>query len=491
MSDTMSNTVSDTEKFDVVISGAQVIDGTGTPGQLLDVAIKGDRIVAIAPPEAAKDWWGDLQIDATDRVLAPGFIDVHTHDDNAVLATPTMPAKISQGVTTVIVGNCGISLAPITNIDPPPPLNLLGGRDRFCFDTMANYIDAVEEARPAINVAALVGHGTLRVGAMDELDRVATAAEIAVMSEKLAASLAAGAIGMSTGLYYKTSNAASTDEVIALAKVVGAAGGIYTTHMRDEGNHIITSLEETQTTAQQADVPVVISHHKCSQPANWGRSGETLGFIDEARKTTTMGLDAYPYAAGSTVLDPDWVNDKIRIMITKSEPHPEASGRDISDIAKEWGCTLKEAAVKLSPAGAIYFQIDEDDMQRILAYPPTMIGSDGLPHDEHPHPRLWGTFPRVLGHYCRDLGLFDLETAVHKMSGLPAKTFGLKDRGIVKVGAHADLVVFDPARIIDRATYEKPLQQSLGIDYVLVNGTLSLMLGNLCPERAGRVVRNH
>ena len=478
-------------KFDVVISGGRLIDGTGGPSREMNVAVSGDRIAAVAPPEDARDWWGDLHIDAADRVLAPGFIDVHTHDDNAVLATPAMPAKISQGVTTVIVGNCGISLAPITDIDPPPPLNLLGGRDRFRFDSMADYLAAVVETKPAINVAALVGHGTLRVGAMDDLTQVATEGEIAVMGEKLAASLAAGAIGMSTGLYYKTSKAASTEEVIALAKVVSAAGGIYTTHMRDEADHIITSLRETQTTADTAGVPVVISHHKCSQPDNWGRSGETLAFIEEARKTTTMGLDAYPYAAGSTVLDPDWVNDRIRIMITTSKPHPEASGRDLSDVAADWGLSLKEAAVKLAPAGAIYFQIDEADMQRILAYPPTMIGSDGLPHDEHPHPRLWGTFPRVLGHYCRDLGLFDLETAVHKMTGLPANTFGLKDRGVIREGAFADMVIFDAENIRDLATYEKPLQQSKGIDYVLVNGTLSLMLGNLCPERAGQVVRNH
>ena len=177
-------------------------------------------------------------------------------------------------------------------------------------------------------------------------------------------------------------------------------------------------------------------------------------------------------------------------MITTSKPHPEATGRDLADLAEEWDLSLKEAAVKLSPAGAIYFQIDEDDVQRILAYPPTMIGSDGLPHDEHPHPRLWGTFPRVLGHYCRDLGIFDLETAVHKMTGLPAQTFGLADRGVVREGAYADLVVFNAEKVQDMATFEKPLQQSKGIDYVFVNGTLSLMLGNLCPDRAGQVVRN-
>ncbi len=489
---TMNNPVNETKaaKYDVVIRNSQLIDGTGAPAQARDVAISGERIAAIAAPEDSAHWWGALEIDASERVLAPGFIDVHTHDDNAVLINPTMPAKLSQGVTTVIVGNCGISLAPITDIDPPPPLNLLGGRDSFHYESMAAYLAAVEAARPSVNVAALVGHGTLRVGRMDDVNRNATAPEIADMRDQLAASLAAGAIGLSTGLHYKTSNAADMEEVIALAEVLSETGGIYTTHMRSESDHIMASLQETQTTAQRANVPVVVSHHKCSGPDNWGRSGETLAFIEEARNSVTMGLDAYPYAAGSTVLDPDWVSDRIRIMITTSKPHPEAKGRDLADIAAEWDCSLQDAAVRLSPGGAIYFQIDEADMQRILAYPPTMIGSDGLPHDEHPHPRLWGTFPRVLGHYCRDLGLFDLETAVHKMTGLPAKTFGLADRGSVQTGAFADLVVFDPARIIDRATFEDPMQQATGIDYVLVNGTLSLLQGNLCPERSGQVVRN-
>ncbi|MBT7667104.1 MAG: amidohydrolase family protein, partial [Rhodospirillaceae bacterium] len=240
----MSQSATDTETvtFDVVIRGALLIDGTGSPGRAMEVAVSGDRIAAIAAPEDAKDWWGKLEIDATDRVLAPGFIDVHTHDDNAVLATPSMPAKISQGVTTVIVGNCGISLAPIIDIDPPAPLNLLGDSSKFRFETMAAYFSAVEAAKPSINVAALVGHSTLRAGVMDDLKRSATETEINAMGQKLAASLAAGAIGFSTGLYYKTATAAKMEEVIALAKVLAKGGGIYTTHMRDEADHIMDSL---------------------------------------------------------------------------------------------------------------------------------------------------------------------------------------------------------------------------------------------------------
>ena len=231
---------------------------------------------------------------------------------------------------------------------------------------------------------------------------------------------------------------------------------------------------------------VVVSHHKCAGRKNWGRSRETLVVIDEARGRQRIGLDAYPYAAGSTVLDPDWVNEDIRIMVSWSTPHPEMNGRDLADVANEWGVRQHEASERLSPAGGIYFQTSEEDVRRILAYPPTMVGSDGLPRDAHPHPRLWGTFPRVLGHYARDLALFPLELAVHKMTGKSAATFGLTDRGIIREGAYADAVVFDPATIIDKATFEDPCQPAAGIDYVFVNGRLSWDSGEQTGAGAGR-----
>lgn len=476
--------------YDIILRNGEVVDGTGAPRRRADVAIKGDRIHAVAEPGTIGNTRSGREIDATDRVISPGFIDTHTHDDNAVLVGPDMTPKVSQGVTSVIAGNCGISLAPITFRDgePPPPLNLLGGANDFRFERMGDYVEAVGAAKPRTNIANLIGHSTLRVACMDDVGQKASTKEIDAMRVRLGEGLDAGAIGFSTGLYYKTNAAADMEEVVALAELLADKGGVYVTHMRDEHDGILDSLQETFETANRAQVPVVISHHKCSGPKNWGRSRETLPVIDEARKQQVIGLDAYPYPAGSTVLEPDWVNEEIRILVTWSKSHPDRSGQNLADIAAEWGCSQRDAAVRLHPAGAIYFQMNEEDVQRILAYPPTMIGSDGLPHDTHPHPRLWGTFPRVLGHYCRDAGLFSLEEAVHKMTGLSAETFGLKDRGTVREGAFADLVVFDPASIQDRATFENPKRAAAGIDLVIVSGTEAWADGKTTPTRNGRFV---
>jgi N-acyl-D-aspartate/D-glutamate deacylase len=254
--------------------------------------------------------------------------------------------------------------------------------------------------------------------------------------------------------------------------------------MRDEYDRVIESLEETFDTARRAKVPVVISHHKCALPENYGRSRETLRRIAEASQRQTVGLDAYPYDAGSTVLYPEEARDDVRIMVTWSTPHPEMSGRDLSDIAKEWGCSQQEAGERLLPAGAIYFQMDEADVRAILAFPLTMIGSDGLPHDQHPHPRLWGTFPRILGHYVREVRLFSLENAIHKMTGLTAARFGLADRGILREGYAADLVLFDAEKVRDTATYEQPISAAEGINAVFVNGQPAME-----GARAGRLLR--
>ena len=476
-------------EYDLAIVGGTVIDGTGAQRKPADLAISGDRIVEIAEPGGLRPG-AATPIDATGRIVCPGFIDVHTHDDNAVLSKPDMTAKISQGVTTVVVGNCGISLSPIDPVDPPPPMNLLGGREAFRFLRVADYASAVNAARPSVNVAALIGHSTLRVGAVEDISRKAKPREIDIMRERLAEGLEAGAIGFSTGLWYKTNAPADMEEVVALAELLSDAGGVYATHMRDEHDGVLDSLQETFETANRARVPVVISHHKCAGPKNWGRSTQTLASIDAARAHQAVALDAYPYIAGSTVLEPEMVDTDIRITVSWSSAHPEMGGRDLADIAAEWNCTQKEAAVRLRPAGGIYFQMDEADMRRILAYPPTMIGSDGLPHDTHPHPRLWGTFPRVLGHFSRDEKLFSLEDAVRKMTGLSAENFRLPGRGIVGTGNYADLVVFDPDTVTDNATYENPMQPASGIDWVLVNGTVAWKADGP-GERAGRFITRH
>ena len=483
----VTETIPSETNIDLIIQGGTIVDGTGANRYLGDLAVSSGRISAITPPGQLEV--GDADVfDASGRIVAPGFIDVHTHDDNAVLVNPGMTAKISQGVTTVIGGNCGISLSPIFDIDPPAPMNLLGGRDAFQFARMQDYTNAVNNAHPAVNIAALVGHSTLRVGAMDELDRKATAPEIDVMRNRLSDALDAGAIGFSTGLWYKTNFAADMDEVVALAEVMADKGGVYTTHMRNEHDAVLDSLQESFETANRAQVPVIISHHKCAGPKNWGRSHETLAMIEAARKTQNISLDAYPYCAGSTVLEPEMVDTDIRIMVTWSHAHPETAGQDLADIAHEWSCSQTDAARKLAPAGAIYFQIDEDDVRNILEYAPTMIGSDGLPHDDHPHPRLWGTFPKVLGHYCRDVGLFSLEQAVHKMTGLSARNFGLKDRGELVEGAIADIVIFDATNIRDTATFADPMQPAAGIDHVIVGGGVSWSHGEPTSNRSGKFV---
>jgi N-acyl-D-amino-acid deacylase len=403
-----------------------------------------------------------------------------------------MAPKVSQGVTTVVTGNCGISLAPLTVRGPlPPPLDLVGDDERYRFTRFADYLDALDKAPAATNAACLVGHSTLRVGAMDKLDRPANEREIEAMRKQLAEALAAGAIGLSTGLWYAPAHAAPKDEIVALAKLLHDADAIYTTHMRDEGDHVMDSLDESFAVGREAAVPVVISHHKVAGMANFGRMSETLPHIAAAMKAQAVGLDAYPYTASSTVLRAEDVQVARKVLITWSKRHPEMAGRELSAIAREWGVSELEAAERLQPAGAISFKMDEVDVRRVLAFEHTMIGSDGLPHDKHPHPRLWGTFARVLGHYCREEKLFPLEEAVRKMTGLPAARFGLKNRGKLAPGAYADIAVFDPATIIDRASFETPTTPAAGIHLVLVNGEAVWRDDAATGSRPGRVLRRN
>jgi N-acyl-D-amino-acid deacylase len=321
---------------------------------------------------------------------------------------------------------------------------------------------------------------------MDRLDREATSHEVAAMREQLEEALEAGALGLSTGLAYLSANAASKDEVLNLAAPLAAAGAIYATHMRTEGDRILDAMGEAFEIGRSSSVPVVISHLKCAGIANWGRSGEVLAALDAARHSQQTGCDCYPYAATSTILDLRQVDERVKITITWSTSHPEMAGKTLADIAAEWQTTQLEAARRLKPAGAIYHSISEDDMRTILRHPATMIGSDGLPNDLHPHPRLWGAFPRVLGRYCRDEALFALSEAIHKMTGLPAQRFSLAGRGFIRAGCAADMVLFDPNTIADAATFSDPIKPATGINAVWVNGTLTYTAEGATGNRAGR-----
>ena len=468
---------------DTLIRNANVLDGSGDDAQLLDVAIHNGRILEIAP---RLNHHASNLLDAEGLCLAPGFIDVHTHDDTSVIETPDMLPKISQGITTVIVGNCGISASPVRlKSDPPDPMNLLGKREYFRYPAFPDYVAALKSARPSVNVGALIGHTSLRSNHLDRLDRTATAAEIDAMRAELTTALESGALGLSTGLAYSNANAASTEEVLFLAHALIGAHAVYATHMRTETDAILDAMDEAFRIGRYAQSPVVISHLKCAGIANWGRSGEVLHALEHARTTQQIGCDCYPYAAGSSTLDLKQVDPRVKIEITWSANYPEAAGKTLADIAAEWNLTHLEAARRLQPAGAIYHSIDEQDMRCILAHPATMIGSDGLPWDAHPHPRLWGAFPRVLGRYCRDERLFSLPQAIRKMTSMPAQRFGLAHRGHIAENYWADLVLFDPATIHDTATFADPIRPAHGIHAVWVNGVLSYTAQGLTGNRAG------
>lgn len=470
----------------MLIRHGTVIDGSKAPRFDADVGVTDGRIAAIGQLGAHT---ADRCIDATGQIVAPGFIDSHTHDDQAVLSRADMTFKVSQGVTTVIGGNCGISAAPLRDgMELPMPLALLESPDQGRFTSFKAYLDALRANPASVNVAAMVGHSTLRALVMSNLDRPADAAEIVTMQAHVEEAMQAGAIGMSTGTFYPPAAKATTEEIVAVGRPLSARKALYVTHMRDEGDKVMEALEETFSIGRALGIPVVVSHHKLQNMKNFGRSKLTLPFIRETMQHQCVGLDCYPYTAGSTMIRTDRGMMDSRVLIADSQPHPECAGRDLDNIAREWGVSKTEAAHRLQPGSAIYFMMDEDDVQRILAFDETMIGSDGIAGGEKPHPRLWGTFPRVLGHYSRDIGLFPLETAVWKMTGLTARNFGLHERGTLKVGHYADIVVFNAGSIRDTATYEQPATPAQGIDIVIVNGQVTWSQGAHCGTRAGQVI---
>ena len=483
--------------FDLVVRNAQVADGLGGPLVRADVAVSGDRIVAVG----TVDGRGGTEVDGSGRVLAPGFIDVHTHDDWAVLATPEHACKVLQGCTSIVVGNCGTSIAP-------------GGDQMIskggAFASIADYLAALDRDPASVNTAALVGHGSVRtavIGLRD--DRPATDAELAAMRAHVEQAMADGAVGLSTGLIYEPGKYAPEDELVMLAGVAAAAGGLYTTHMRNEGVGLLASIAETVRVAERTGARVQISHHKASGRGAWGLVAQSLALIDAAVAAGhDVMADQYPYTRGSTLLEqivragelsgfgPEGDLTPAQVLIGAAPHHPEWEGRTLTDLADEWGCDGREAADRVVEAegrGCIVVldTMLEEDVETVMAHRSTLVGSDGIPLGGKPHPRLHHTFPRVLGHYCRERGVFDLPTAVARMTGLSAQRFGLADRGVVHVGAFADLVLFDPATIIDTGTFSEPTTVPTGIDRVWVNGVCVAADGEHTGARPGHALRLH
>lgn len=471
---------------DLILKNATIIDGTGAARFVGNVAISDDRIAAVGD---TSEWTAGQTQDCTGQILAPGFIDPHVHYDEAVITQPEMDFAISQGVTTVINGNCGFSIAPLTfQGDLPMPMATIVSGKLPRFGSFAEYQNRLRAEPPAANAACLIGHSSLRINAMDRLDRAADTAEIKAMRHQLDEALSEGGKGLSTGPFYPSAKASTTAELIEVSRPLKEHGKLYVTHMRDEADEVVAALRETLEIGTEASCGVHVSHHKCAGLANHGKSVETLKIIDDARSTHDIGLDTTPYIASSTMLNSGRHRQASKVLVASSEPYPEMGGRDLDDIAKEWGTDRDGAVERLLPALGVFFIMDEADVQRILSYDMTMICSDGISFGKHPHPRVWGTFPRVLGRYVRDLGLFSLEEGIKKMTSMPAERFALTDRGTIRQGAFADLVLFDADRIADAATYEDPMQPASGIACVWVNGRTVWSEGRHTGARPGHAL---
>ena len=485
--------------IDLAIRHVQVLDGSGAPPREADVGVDGGRISAVGSVGPAR-----RDIDGGGLCLAPGFIDTHAHDDGAFFRHPDMTFKLAQGVTTAVSGNCGFSAAPA---DPDGDAvaasgGILAGLSGE-FSDLEGYFQAALAHGPAINNLMLVGHNTVRTLVMGMAQRAPSAGELERMRGHVEKALDQGACGFSTGLIYRPGRWSDTDEVVALARPAAERDALYTTHMRNEGDLLLPAVEEALQIGRDAGVHVHISHHKAAGRANWGRVRDSLARVDAALADgQRVTLDVYPYTAGSgRMIEYFNLDDPSRelaevIRIASCPAFRSYEGRMLTDIAAELGMDVTEAVrhVLTAPKGdrtiCIQFIIDEADVETNLRHADMMVGSDGIPDLRgSPHPRLFGTFPRVLGHYVRERGLLTLPEAVRRLTSLAASTFGLTDRGRIEPGCWADLVLFDPAVIVDTATYDDPKQAPLGIRLVMVNGAVAMYNGVHQHAASGKMLR--
>jgi len=521
----------------LLIKNITVCDGTGSEGYISDILIDGDRIAEIRPGINAPDV---RVIDGTGLAASPGFIDIHAHSEYSMLAEPAAPSKVMQGVTTEVSGNCGMSAAPLLGEAAKArekDLAEYGIRQRW--GNFDEFFSLMEAAKPAINFATLCGHGNIRASVMGYADREPSDGEYTRMEALLADAMKAGAVGLSTGLIYPPGVYCKTDELVRLAKVVGKYGGVYASHMRSEGARVVESINEAITIGREGGIPVQISHLKTAGPSNWHKITEIISTIEKARaEGLAVTADRYPYTASSTDLDailPAWSYEGgaakeverlkdpdtravLKEEVLKGHPVPEYWNRVmIASVATEAnrqleGKTLAQSAEIRGQepvealfdilieeevrAQAIYFSMSDDNLKTFLGKDWVMVGSDstaratsGVTRQGKPHPRGFGSFPRVLGKYVREEGLLTLSGAVRKMTAMPAEKLGLAGRGYIKTGYFADVVIFDPATVIDTATYEDPYQHPAGIKHVIVNGELAVEDGVQTDARAGRVLR--
>jgi N-acyl-D-amino-acid deacylase len=486
--------------YDAVIREAEIYDGTGAAPVTGDVAIADGRIVAVGSAAGT----ARLTLDGRGRCVSPGFIDVHTHDDFAAIVHPDMAFKLLGGVTSCVCGNCGMGVAP----HPAAMAMAQVLHPRITLPEWkgtAGYLDYLERHPPGVNIGVLVGHGTARLAAMGAAARAPDTGEMAHMKATLQEGLDAGALGLSSGLVYDPGRFATTDELAELASIMRGTGALYATHMRDESDGLLGSVAEAIEIGERAGVPVQISHHKASGRSAWGLVSESLRLIERAQaRGLDVHADQYPYTAGSTVLNAVFRDGRFGggigpmrpedIVIASTAAHPEWEGRNMVELATLMACEPEAAAARIlaedSGVTVILHMMREEDVRTVMRHPSTMIGSDGIPTLEgKPHPRLYGTFARVLGKYSREEGLFPLAEAIYKMTGFAAAKFGLAGRGVLKPGAHADVVLFDQRRVIDCGTFEDPHRPPAGIEAVFVNGVLGATLGKITGERCGKVLR--
>jgi dihydroorotase/N-acyl-D-amino-acid deacylase len=499
-------------RFDILISGAKIVDGSGSPWFHGDIAIRGDSIAAVGLIPNAE---AIIRIDGRGMMVAPGFIDIHSHGRRGINSVPTAENYLREGVTTIIEGPDGSSPLPI-----------------------APFLEGIRKLGVSINFGTFAGQGSIRQQVIGLANRKATPEEIARMREIAAQAMRDGAFGLSTGLFYVPGNFTPTEEVIELAKVVGRMGGIHISHMREEAGHVLDSVRETIRIGEEGGLPTQVTHHKIIGQPNWGKSAETLKLVEEARmRGVDVTIDQYPYTASSTgiaSLLPQWAleggqkatserlsapdqrarikavvvqnikfdrgaGDPKNVVIVNCAFDPSLAGKSLTGITRGRGAepTIENAAetamdlVSKGGCSAVYHAIDEPDVVRIMRSPYTMVASDGdilVFGLAAPHPRSYGTFARVLGVYVREQHVLSWEEAVRKMSGYPAQRLKIWDRGLLRPGMKADVIVFDPGKVGDRATYEQPHQYSVGVNEVIINGKLALHDGKVTAERPGRVL---